>query len=196
MSRLGVAPDVAAACSAVLSESEGQRARRFTFDRDRSRFIVARARLRQILAAKLGVDAREIELSNGEKGKPRLAGRFAASTIRFNVSHCEDVAVFAICEGAEVGVDVEAVRSMSDVDEIAARVFSPRETASLRALQGDRRLRRFFECWTRKEAFIKAVGDGFSYALDCFDVDDACGWLVESFSPAPGFIGAVVTQQS
>jgi len=196
MSRLRVAPDVVAACSAMLCESERQRAQRFTFDRDRSRFIVARARLRQILAAKLRVDASEIELTNGEKGKPCLAGRFAASTIRFNVSHCEDIAVFAICDGAEVGIDVEAVRPMIDVDEIAARVFSPRETKVLRALDGDSRIRRFFECWTRKEAFIKAVGDGFSYALDRFDVDDARGWHVESFSPAPGFIGAVVTQQS
>src|SRR4029079_2856094 len=100
MSRLRVAPDAVAACSAVLSESERQRALRFKLDRDRSRFIVARARLRQILAAKLGVNAGEIELSNGENGKPHLAGRFAASPIRFNVSHCEDIAVFAFCDGA------------------------------------------------------------------------------------------------
>lgn len=196
MSRLRVAPDVVAACAAMLSESERQRARRFALDRDRRRYIVARARLRQLLAARLGVSAEEIELSNGEKGKPRLSGRFAASTIRFNVSHCEDIAVFAFCDGAEVGIDVEAVRPMIDVDEIAVRVFSPRETASLRAVEGDERVRRFFECWTRKEAFIKAVGDGFSYELDRFDVDDARGWRVESFSPAPGFIGAVATQLS
>ena len=128
MSRLGVAPDVVVACSAVLSESERQRALRFKVDRDRRRFIVARARLRQLLAAKLGVDPREIELSNGANGKPHLAGRFAASTLRFNVSHSDDIAVFAFCDGAEVGVDIEAVRPMNDVDEIAARVFSPAET--------------------------------------------------------------------
>jgi len=193
MSRLGVAPDVVVACSAVLSESERQRALRFKVDRDRRRFIVARARLRQLLAAKLGVDPREIELSNGANGKPHLAGRFAASTLRFNVSHSDDIAVFAFCDGAEVGVDIEAVRPMNDVDEIAARVFSPAETEALRALDGDTRVRGFFECWTRKEAFIKALGDGFSHD---FNSVDASGWRVESFSPAPGFIGAVVTQQS
>jgi 4'-phosphopantetheinyl transferase len=193
MSRLRVAPGVVAACAAVLSEAERQRARRFRIDRDRRRFIVTRARLREILAAKLGVDAKDIELSTGENGKPHLAGRFAASTLRFNVSHCEDIAVFAFCEGAEVGVDIEAVRPMKDVDEIAARVFAPHEVESLRALEGERRIHGFFACWTRKEAFIKAVGDGFSYTPDAVDTSRC---RIETFSPAPGFIGAVVTQHS
>jgi 4'-phosphopantetheinyl transferase len=193
MSRLRVAPDVVIACSALLSEAERHRARRFKLDRDRRRFIVARARLREILAAKLGVHASEIELSNTEKGKPRLAGRFAASTLRFNVSHCEDIAVFAFCDGAEVGVDIESVRPMKDVDKLAARAFAPHEIESLRALEGERRIHGFFACWTRKEAFIKAVGDGFSYTFGSLDTSRC---RIETFSPAPGFIGAVVTQQS
>jgi 4'-phosphopantetheinyl transferase len=104
------------------------------------------------------------------RGKPALSRRFANSDLRFNVSHSEDVAVYAFSRGREIGVDVEAVRELRDADDIAVRFFSRRENEAYLALDPRDRLLGFFNCWTRKEAFIKALGDGLYYPLDCFDV--------------------------
>src|SRR5256886_7924492 len=111
----------------------------------------------------------------GAHGKPALAPRFAASDLRFNVSHCDDLAVYAFSHGCEVGIDVEAVRVMGDADDLAARFFSRREHGAYRALHPRDKPLGFFQCWTRKEAFIKALGDGLSYPLDRFDVSLAPG---------------------
>jgi 4'-phosphopantetheinyl transferase len=197
--------------AALLSDAERHRARRFASDRDRRRFIVARARLRQVLAVRLGVRPESVELERGVRGKPALGRRFTASNLRFNVSHCDDIAVFALASGCEIGVDVEAVRAIRGADAIAARFFSRAEDEAYRALDPRDRPLGFFNCWTRKEAFIKALGDGLHHPLDHFDVSlapgepakilrventpgDDCGWRMESFSPAPGFVAAVVTE--
>jgi len=199
--------------AALLSEAERQRASRFVFDRDRSRFIFARAWLRLLLAKQLGVEPESVEFEYGPYGKPALAGRFADTALYFNVSHCEDVAVYAFSRGREIGIDVEAVRELCDADELAARFFSRCENAAYLALDPRDRPLGFFNCWTRKEAFIKAVGDGLYFPLDSFDVSltpgepskilrvedrpgDECGWCIESFSPAPGFVAAVVTERT
>jgi 4'-phosphopantetheinyl transferase len=154
-----------------------------------------------------------VELVYGSRGKPRLSRSFAAADLCFNVSHSEDVAVYAFTRGREVGIDVEAVRAMRDADEIAARFFSPCENESYRALDARDKPLGFFNCWTRKEAFIKALGDGLYHPLDNFDVSlapgeparilrieqtfgDACGWALHGFSPGPGLIGAVVIRKS
>jgi len=212
VARPDVGPQAVSASATLLSDRERERAGRFAFDPDRNRFIVARALLRQLLAARLGVRPEAVELASGARGKPALAGRFATSDLRFNVSHCKDVAVYALSSGREVGVDVEAVRTLPDADDVAARWFSPREYATYRALEpGDRALG-FFQCWTRKEAFIKALGDGLFHPLDRFDVSlapgepaqilrvadvpgDRCRWRLEGFSPVPGFVAAVVTER-
>ena len=193
VTRLAAAPEAVRASAGLLSDAERHRARRFAFNRDASRFIVARARLRQLLAARLV-----------------LSRRFADSDLHFNVSHCDDVAAYAFSGGHAIGIDVEAVREISDADNIAARYFSRLENATYRSLKPCHRSLGFFNCWTRKEAFIKAQGDGFGYPLDRFDVSlapgeaarllrvgdesgELCGWRMMSFSPAPGFVGAVVT---
>ena len=152
-----------------------------------------------------------VELTYSAYGKPALARRFADSKLYFNISHSEDVAVYAFAFDREVGIDVEAVRPLADADEIAARFFSRRENEAYCALDPRDRPLGFFNCWTRKEAFIKAIGDGLYHPLDCFDVSlapgapvkilrvegnsgDPCGWCLDSFSPAPGFVAAVVTE--
>ena len=208
VTRLVVGREVARAAG-LLSDAERQRASRFLFDRDRDRFIVGRARLRQLLAARLGTRPESVELVYGAHGKPALARRFADADLRFNVSHCDDVTLYAFSCGREIGVDVEAVRAIRDADDIAARFFSHRENQAYRALAPRDRPLGFFQCWTRKEAFIKALGDGLSYPLDRFDVSlapgepaeilrveamrgDCCGWRMESLSAAPGFVAAVV----
>ena len=208
---LDVGPEIIRALVRLLDCAERDRASRFVLERDRFRFIVGRARLRQQLSARLGVPPEAIELAYGRHGKPRLAGPYAKSNLRFNLSHSEDLAVYAFAYGREVGVDVEAVRELRDLDDIAVRFFSRRENAAYRALAPCDKPLGFFNCWTRKEAFIKALGDGLYYPLDRFDVSlapnepvkilriegiagDDSGWHLSSFSPARGFIGAVVTE--
>jgi 4'-phosphopantetheinyl transferase len=193
-----------------LSEGERLRASRFVFERDRRRFIVGRARLRHFLASRLAVPPDAVELVYGPRGKPGLSRRFADAALCFNVSHSEDVAIYAFARGREIGVDVEAVRELRDADDIAARFFSRRENETYLALDSRDKPLGFFNCWTRKEAFIKALGDGLYYPLDRFDVSLApgepakilrvesisgnkCGWCLNSFSPAPGFVAAVVS---
>src|SRR5467141_2104611 len=212
VTRLDVGPDAVRAAAELLSDGERQRATRFAFDRDRCRFVVARSRLRQLLGERLEVGADALELAYGVRGKPALAGRFADSDLRFNLSHCDDVAVYALSHGREVGVDVEAVRVVPDADAIAAQMFSRRENEVYRTLDPRDKPLGFFNCWTRKEAFIKALGDGLSYPLDRFDVSlapgdpprilrvegttgDDCGWTLHGLLPGPGLIGAVVVQQ-
>jgi len=209
VTRLDVRSEALRAGAAVLTDEERDRARRFVFDRDRDRFIGARACLRQLLAARLGTPPDSVELVYGAHGKPALAPGYADTGLRFNVSHCDDLTLYAFSCGREIGIDVEAVRPIGDADDIAARFFSQRENRAYRALEPSDRPLGFFQCWTRKEAFIKALGDGLSYPLDRFDVSltpgepaqilrvedtpgDRCGWRLESWSPAPGFVAAVV----
>jgi 4'-phosphopantetheinyl transferase len=196
-----------------LSDGERLRASRFVFERDRSRFIVGRARLRHLLSSRLGVQPDAVELVYGPRGKPGLSRRFADTALCFNVSHFEDVAVYAFSRGREIGVDVEAVRELRDADDIAVRFFSHRENEAYLALDPRDKPLGFFNCWTRKEAFIKALGDGLYFPLDRFDVSltpgeparilrieqtygDACGWALHGFSPGPGLIGALVIRKS
>lgn len=211
VARLDVAPETVRSLAARLSDAERQRAERFALDRDCRRFIVARGRLRQLLAARLALPPESVELVYGPRGKPALASHFAGSGWRFNVSHSGEVAAYAFARGREVGIDVEAVRTLRDSDSIAARFFSRQENAAYRALDPCEKDVGFFNCWTRKEAFIKALGDGLYHPLDRFDVSlapaeparilrvegtsgDECGWRLESFFPAAGFVGAVVIE--
>src|SRR5436190_1861246 len=132
---LAPAPEAVRASAGLLSDAERHRARRFAFDRDASRFIVARARLRQLLGARLGVRAQAVEFEYGAYGKPVLSRRFADSDLHFNVSHCDDVAAYAFSGGHAIGIDVEAVREISDADNIAVRYFSRLENATYRSLK-------------------------------------------------------------
>jgi 4'-phosphopantetheinyl transferase len=212
VARPDVGADAVSASAKLLSNEERERAARFAFEPERRRYIVTRALLRQLLAARLGIPPEAVELAVGARGKPALAGQSAASALRFNVSHCQDVAVYAFASGREVGIDVEAVRELPDADDVAARWFSPREYAAYRALAPEQRPLGFFQCWTRKEAFIKALGDGLYHPLDRFDVTlapgepakilrvedvpgDRCRWRLEGFFPVPGFVAAVVAER-
>ena len=168
---------------ASLSSFEAQRAKRFRFERHRRRFIVSRGRLRQQLGARLGVRPEAVELAYGANGKPCLKH----NGWRFNISHCDDVALFAFSKTSEVGVDVEAIRPIREADAIAAHVFSPLERLACEMNQP----LEFLRCWTRKEALVKALGEGLSMPLEQFDIAHAPGWRLHSFFPLPGFIAAV-----
>ena len=209
---LDVEPEAIRASAASLSDDERQRADRFVFERDRRRFIVARAELRKLLAARLGMQPQSVEFRYGVRGKPALADGCAESGLRFNLSHAGDVAAYAFSWGREIGIDIESIRVIPDAEEIAARFFSRRENEAYRGLDPDDKPLGFFNCWTRKEAFVKALGDGLSYPLDRFDVtlspgnparilrvEDTlgsdCAWSLHSFPPAAGLTGAIVVQK-
>jgi 4'-phosphopantetheinyl transferase len=209
VTRLHTEPDAIRASVRLLSGEERRRADRFLFARDRNRFIAARATLRQLLAVRLDADPASLELSYGKHRKPSVAD----SALRFNMSRCEEMAVYAFAVGGEIGVDVEAIRFVCDADDIVARFFSRYENDEYRHLDPHQKQEGFFNCWTRKEAFVKAAGEGLSASLDAFDVSlapgaparvvrigttygDACGWSIDSFTPAAGFVAAVVTQVS
>jgi 4'-phosphopantetheinyl transferase len=191
-------PEGLRALSAWLSPPERARAERYRFLRDRRRFIVARARLRELLGVRLGVPPGAVQLAERPKGKPALAPPHADSGVSFNVAHSEELAVYALAAAREVGIDVEAIRPVPEADAIAARFFSPPESEAYRRLAAHDRPLAFLSWWTRKEAFAKALGEGLDLLLDRFDLaalSSPPGWRLESFSPLPGFIAAVASHQ-
>jgi 4'-phosphopantetheinyl transferase len=153
-----------------LTDDERQRAARFHFDRDRTRFVCARGLLRRLLAAELHVPPDRIRFDYGAHGKPSIAADQARSGLRFNVSHSDGLGLFVLARDRAIGVDLERIRPVRYGRAVARRFFADDECAALDGLVGDDWDRAFFRCWTRKEAFVKAVGDGLSYPLRAFSV--------------------------
>jgi 4'-phosphopantetheinyl transferase len=150
-----------------LTPDERGRAERFRFENLRHSFVLTRGALRVLLGRYLHIPPAKIQIAYGSKGKPRLAEPELAT---FNVSHSGGLAVFGFAASSEIGVDVEEVRPMADMLDIAQRFFCPGEAADLISLPANQRERGFFRCWTRKEAYIKALGEGLSVPLDGFQV--------------------------
>lgn len=154
----------------VLSSDELARSRRFLFARDRIRFIRCRSALRGLLATYLETTASDIRFEYLSCGKPQVACHQNPQALQFNVSHSASMALIAVGSNCQLGVDIEKIRWDVDTPHQAERFFSPRERASLRALPDHLRVPGFFACWTRKEAFLKATGDGLSFPLEDFSV--------------------------
>lgn len=173
--------------SACLSEDERRRCRNLMWERDRRRFIMARAQLRHLLASRIGIAPSEVELEYGPQGKPRLSRRMPGRELHFGASRSEDLAVIALSVKHEVGVDIEAVRPVPEADDIAALCFSVPEYESYRALDAEDKPEGFLRRWTRLEALAKALGCG----LGCSFSADEQDWTVHSFVPKPGYIGTV-----
>ncbi|MCL5670567.1 MAG: 4'-phosphopantetheinyl transferase superfamily protein [Acidobacteria bacterium] len=191
-----------------LAADEQARAERFYFERDREHFIVARGVLRAILGGYLNRAPECLSFCYSAYGKPSLAGESDGDVIRFNVSHSHGIALYAFTRGTAVGIDLERIRFDLAVAEVAGQFFSPQEVAMLRTLPTEEQTLAFFRCWTRKEAYIKARGEGLSLPLDQFDVSLAPGepaavlgtqrdpseasrWSLQELTPAPGFVAAL-----
>ncbi|MBI3243492.1 MAG: 4'-phosphopantetheinyl transferase superfamily protein [Chloroflexi bacterium] len=154
----------------TLSADEHQRAERFHFDVHRHHFIVGRGFLRTVLASYLGIEPDQVQFNYGPQGKPGLQNSGGFPGLQFNLAHSHELAVLAVTQDREIGVDVEYIRPVLDMEQVAARNFSPRENVILNSLPVSERQPAFFTCWTRKEAYIKAIGEGLSRPLDQFDV--------------------------
>jgi 4'-phosphopantetheinyl transferase len=193
----------------LLYEDEVQRAERFRFQDDRNRFIVSRGILRTLLAGYLECDASCLHFHYSDRGKPQLP---SAPDLHFNVAHSGEVIVWAFARNRRVGIDVEEIRTDFSTQEIAERFFSKIERQTLRSLPTSQRHQAFFQCWTRKEAFVKATGDGLSLPLDQFDVSLAPGqpaqllqtrpepketgrWLMRDLDIHPGYSAALVVER-
>jgi len=159
----------------LLSADEEARADRFRFARDRDDFTVARGVLRVILGRYTGREPGDIRFIYSPFGKPSLDEGAGGGALRFNLSHSGGVALYAVTLGREIGVDVERVREDMDCVGVADRFFSADEVGVLHSLAPEAQTRAFFDCWARKEAYIKAHGHGLSLPLDSFDVSLAPG---------------------
>jgi 4'-phosphopantetheinyl transferase len=157
-------------CRETLAEDERERAGRFHFERDRHHFIAARGILRQLLGHYLNVEPHRLSFKYTFYGKPFLASDNGGAELRFNVSHAGELALYAFSRRRELGVDIEKIRPDIEHRSIASRFFSEQEIAALRKLPVKQRQQAFFLCWTRKEAYIKGIGEGLSLPLHTFDV--------------------------
>jgi 4'-phosphopantetheinyl transferase len=187
----------------VLSAEEAARAERLVFATDRHRYVAAHGLLRLILAGYLGTGPEGVTLERDAGGKPRLA---YPERLRFNLSHSGSRGLVAVSAEREVGIDIERIREMGDLEGLVQACFSPSEQAALAAVPASQRLRTFFAGWTRKEAFLKALGDGLARSLDSFSLPLApveparllrppgapgC-YTLRALEPAPGYVGALV----
>lgn len=155
--------------AALLSPDETARAERFVFEKDRKKYTIARGILRLLLADYTRMVPREILIGQKEKGKPFLMSS-CDYPLKFNLSHAGDYAIYGFSENRELGIDIEQFKPMLDREQIVSRFFSKEEVEAYFRLPEKDRVRAFFSCWTRKEAFIKAIGDGLHYSLDSFSV--------------------------
>jgi len=172
---LDIPGDERNALAAVLSEEECRRAARFLSAADGERHAVAHGRLRQLLAGLLETAPASLVFASGAHGKPQLAGATADSGLRFNLSHSGALGLIGWSRGREIGVDVEVWRAMRDEAALVRRFFSAAEIASWEALAPAARHAAFFNLWTRKEAYVKALGHGLALPLHSFDMSHEDG---------------------
>jgi len=191
----------------TLSDDEKRRAERFRFSHLRVHYIASRGILRQLLSRYLSVSTQSLRFEYGEQGKPSLAD---FPHFQFNISHSENQLVLAFAQEITLGIDVEFINPKTDFEVIAPNFFSKNEADTLLAQVPEDRPQVFFNCWTRKEAFIKAKGGGLSIPLDKFEVtllsndtprllaidwapEEVENWSTFSFKTGEGFVGALMT---
>ena len=194
------APDHAVSqVRALLSPDEADRMARFRFEHLQRAYVLSRGALRLLLGIYTGEAPGSLRFSYGPKGKPALA---SAGPIRFNIAHSGDMGLFAFTLDCELGVDIERVRPVPEISKIATSFFCAREASDLMSLPSRDRERAFFLCWTRKEAYVKAVGNGLFLPLDSFRVtflpDQPArlmylteAWTLQHIEGAEGYVGAI-----
>lgn len=192
----------------ILGAEELERAGRFHFEEHRNRYIVAHGWLRRLLGTYLGCSPTELEFGQGAKGKPFLSGRAGSSGLQFNLAHSGVLAMAAVSARNPVGVDIEEVRRLEDAETLVRHFFCPAEINRFKQLPQERKNAAFFNLWTRKEAWLKATGEGIAHLLSQVEVsfvpgEEACllnlpgafkgssEWSLCDLNPAPGYAGAL-----
>jgi 4'-phosphopantetheinyl transferase len=211
--RLDVAPETSARLYATLTREERARCARFRFERDRQRFIVAHGVLHDLLGSYLETQPDRLSYAYNAFGKPDLSPEFGGR-LKFNLSHSGGLGLIAITADSDVGIDLEHIRAQSDFADIARRFFSAAEADYLSALPSHLCTEAFFNVWTKKEAYLKASGEGLAIPLDGFsvpltadsvespvdlyvasnDIGPAKRWSLYTLQPAPGYIGALAIE--
>ena len=198
--------------AATLSADEQERAARFHFEKDRARYIAGRGLLRIILASYTNIEPPDLQFSYGPYGKPALAAAQNAAMLQFNLAHAQGLVLYALIRERAIGIDIEQVRPIADLEQLAGRFFSRRENAVLGSLAPDEKQETFFSYWVRKEACLKAVGIGLAgVPLDRIDVSssreglvrlppgsggsqDERLWFHRDLMPAPGYAAALAVE--
>lgn len=192
----------------LLSHAERSRAEAFIQQSDRERFIISHGILRTLLGRYLNIAPADLQFSVIARKKPCLESIYADSGLQFNLSHSHEQVLLAFTYHRQVGVDIEYIRSLPDLEQIAARTFSPQENQELKKLKPEERIAAFYRCWTRKEAFVKALGEGLYYPLDRFSVSissaaqnclleieghstEASRWTILGLDAASGYAAAL-----
>ena len=189
----------------TLSSDEIARAKRFYFPEHQQRFMAGRGSLRAILGQYLHIEPKEVEFEYQARGKPLLAGKFADKGLLFNLSHSQHLALCGVSYQQQIGVDLEYIRTMSDLENLAKRFFSPREYEQLRLVSSHEQKQIFFRYWTCKEAYLKATGDGLVQLEEieiCLTPNQPTqllvsgDWSLRELTPAENFAAAVVVAGS
>lgn len=195
----------------TLSADELSRASRFRFEKDQRRFIRARGILRQILGAYLQKPPHALRFQYSNNGKPILASASGDDSLQFNLSHSDDMVLYAFTRNRNIGIDLERIQADVDIEQIASRFFAEAELNSIEQEPESKRNELFFQYWTRKEALIKATGEGLSFPIETFDVSGVDGrilspillpsdngarprWYVQDLLPGPGYTAAIVVE--
>jgi len=195
----------------ILAPDERERISRLRADADRRRATASRGLLRHILAGYAGEQAAELSFTYGPAGKPELSRTVDGEPLHFNTAHSGDLLLVAVGRVSSLGIDVEQVRPIVRWERVARRAFSQEERLQVEALPPEERSEAFITCWTRKEACVKAVGEGVWSAFSRFEVSVAPGepadvrsvdgeraagadWSLYHLEPAPGFVGALAVQ--
>ncbi len=206
---LDVRADRLTVLASTLTEEEQARAARYIQEINRAWFSAGRGFLREVLSRYTGIAASDLRFRYGTQGKPELSSN--EGRLQFNVSHSDQHLMIAVAQGRQVGIDVEHIRSLTDMNMIAARFFSARENSILRDLLPPQRMIAFYHAWTRKEAILKAYGEGISEVLDSVEVtlapgeyaallsirgstEEAARWSLASLEAPPKFAAALAIE--
>ena len=197
----------------TLSETEQKRADKYKFPKDRYRWLIRIGVLRTLISYYLSIDSKLIRFGANQYGKPFIENRHPGHLLEFNLSHSNDMVLYAFSFGRRVGVDIEYMRPIKDMDTLIESNFSSNEKDEFAALPIDKRQAAFYHCWTQKEAFVKALGEGLSRGLDQFDVsvtpdspaalkrtvwdqEEAGRWSLTAIHSIPGYAAALAVEGS
>ncbi len=207
--KLDLSTDEISELTKILAEDERIKAFRFRFPQHQQRYIAARGILRKLLGSYLNISGDAIEFDYNSRGKPQISN-LNAINLQFNVSHSQDLALYGITRDRRIGIDLEYLRNMDDAEKIARRFFAPTESELVASLTGDEQKQVFFQLWTAKEAYLKAIGSGLAGGLNTVEIDlkpqaiallsvgetseNAANWSLNPFMPQLNYVATVATE--